>query len=162
MAEKKDRRLVIEDARIIFRNFAGKEKQFNRAGDRNFSVLLDPDLAKKMEEDGWNVQYLKVRPDDEDPTPQAHLQVKVNYGKSKPPTVVMISSRGRTHLDEETIELLDWADITKVDLIVNPYDWDVNGKTGTKAYLSSIYVTIFEDELALKYADVGVADHKPL
>ena len=161
MAEKRDRRVIIEGARIIFRNFAGAEKQFNRAGDRNFSVLLDPELAKRLEDDGWNVSYLKVRPDDEDPIPQAHLKVKLKF-TGKPPTIYMISSRGRTALGEDTVELLDMVDISNVDLIIDPYDYDVNGKTGISAYLSSIYVTIIEDELALKYADVEDADRKAL
>ena len=66
----------------------------------------------------------------------------------------MITSRGRTTLKEDECELLDWADITTADLIVRPYEWAVNGKTGIKAYLQSIFVTIQEDALELKYADL--------
>lgn len=161
MAEKTTGHVVIEGARIIFRNFAGKAAKYNREGDRNFSVLLDPETAERLKDDGWNVQFLKVRPDDEDPTPQAHLKVKVNYN-GKPPQIFMITSRGRTPLDEDTLELLDWADIRNVDLIINPYNWDVSGSQGVTAYLSSLYATIFEDELALKYSEVGIADRNPL
>lgn len=152
----RDNTVVMEGVKIIFRNFEGKEGQYNRAGDRNFAVLLDDDVAEAMAQDGWNVKWLKPREDDADEgeTPQAYLQVSVNFDKGRPPRVVMITSRGRTNLDESTVEMLDWADITNVDMIVRPYEWSVNGKTGIKAYLQSIYVTIEEDELERKYAEM--------
>lgn len=146
-----DGNVVMENVRIIFRNFKGKEGMYNREGDRNFAVLLDEKTAKLMSDDGWNVKYLKAR--EEGDEEQAYLQVSVNF-KGRPPRIVMITSRGRTDLGEDECELLDWADIRNVDLIVRPYDWSVNGKTGTKAYLKSLFVTIEEDELELKYADV--------
>lgn len=146
--------VLMEGVRIIFRNFAGKEGQYNREGDRNFAVLLDEPVAQAMANDGWNVKWLKPRDDDEDETTQAYLPVSVNFAKGRPPRVVMITSRGRTNLDENMVELLDWADITNVDLIVRPYEWTVSGKSGIKAYLQSIYVTIEEDELERKYAEL--------
>jgi hypothetical protein len=151
-----DNNVVMEGVRIIFRNFEGKEGQYNRAGDRNFAVLLDDQVAEAMAADGWNVKWLKVREEDADEgeTPQAYLQVSLNFDKGRPPRVVMITSRGRTNLDEETVSQLDWVEITNVDLIVRPYTWEVNGKTGIKAYLQSIYVTIEEDELERKYAEM--------
>lgn len=146
-----DNSVVMESVRIIFRNFAGKEGKYNREGDRNFAVLLDEEVAQHMASLGWNVKWMQPR--DEDDTPQAFLTVAVNF-RGRPPRVVMITSRGRTSLGEEDVEVLDWADISNVDLIVRPYEWAVNGKTGIKAYLKSIFVTINEDELELKYADI--------
>jgi hypothetical protein len=146
-----DSNVVMENVRIIFRNFKGAEGQYNREGDRNFAVLLDDDVAEAMAKDGWNVKWLKAR--EEGDSEQAYLAVSVNF-KGRPPRAVMITSRGRTALHEDEIELLDWADIRTVDLIVRPYEWVVNGKTGIKAYLQSIFVTIEEDVLELKYADI--------
>lgn len=140
---------MVEDATIIFRNFSGKEGQYNREGDRNFAVILDADLASRMLEDGWNVRYLDSREEGEDPTP--YIQVAVNF-KNRPPRVVLLTSAARTQLDEDSVEVLDWADIKVADLIARGYDWTVNGKTGTKAYLQSLFVTIEEDALERKYA----------
>lgn len=153
--------VTIENARIIFRNFAGKEGQYNREGDRNFAVLLDTDVANAMAEDGWNIKWLKPREEDEEQ--QAYVQVSVAY-KGRPPRIVMVTSRGRTTLGEDLVEVLDWVDIANVDLILNPYEWSVNGKTGVKAYLKSLFITILEDELEQKYADVPEIDFngKPL
>jgi hypothetical protein len=150
--EKPLKPVMIEDARIIFRNFSGKETPFNAEGNRNFNVLIDNAEAEKMAADGWKIKYLKPR--EEGDEPQARLEVKVNFRGKNPPTVVMISSRGQTRLGAAECGILDWAEFEKVDLIINPYHWEVGDKTGIKAYLKSIFVTIVEDELEKKYADV--------
>ena len=147
-----DNTVMMEGVRIIFRNFAGKEGQYNREGDRNFGVLLDEKTAQAMAEDGWNIKWLKPREEDEDEVEQAWLPVSVKYGAGRPPRIVQVTSRKRTNLDEDDVERLDWVDITNVDLIVRPYEWNVNGKTGIKAYLQSLYITIEEDELEKKYS----------
>lgn len=148
---RNDNNVLMEGVRIIFRNFAGKEGMYNREGDRNFAVLLDDDVAERMAQDNWNIKWLKAREEGE--PDQAYIQVSVNF-KGRPPRVVMITSRGRTPLGEDNVEILDWADISNVDLIIRPYEWAVNGKSGIKAYLQSIFVTIEEDALELKYADL--------
>ena len=151
-----DNTVLMEGVRIIFRNFAGKEGQYNREGDRNFAVLLDDKIANTMAQDGWNIKWLRPRNEDEEEAPQAYLPVSVNF-KGRPPRIVLITSRGRTNLDEGSVEMLDWADILNVDLIVRTYEWTVNQKSGIKAYLQSIYVTIQEDQLELKYSELYMA-----
>lgn len=150
----RDNTVIMEGVRIIFRNFSGKEGQYNREGDRNFAVLLDEKTADLMAADGWNVKMLKPRDDDEGETPaQAYLPVAVNF-RGRPPRIVMITSHNRTTLDESQVETLDWVDIINVDLIVRPYEWTVNGKSGIKAYLQSMYITIEEDPLEAKYSEL--------
>lgn len=146
--------IVIEGARLLFRNFEGKEGRYNRAGDRNFSVAIDKEMAETLEADGWNIKWLKPREEDEDGEDQAILQVSLNYDKGRPPVVAMITSRGRTNLDAKSVEHLDHADIINADLIIRPYHWDVNEKQGIKAYLKSLFVTVEEDELERKYGEL--------
>jgi hypothetical protein len=146
--------LLMEDARIVFRNFAGKEGQYNREGDRNFCVILPPDLAEAMAVDGWNIKQLRSR--EEGVPGDFYIQVSVGF-KGRPPTLVIISSAGRVDLGQHEAELLDWVDIKQADLIINPYHWNVNGKSGIKAYVKSLFIIINEDFLQLKYADVPQA-----
>jgi hypothetical protein len=174
--------IVIEGARIGFRNFSGKEGKFNPPGRRNFCVFLEelvavdpnfndgvgvrraPDLGPGfyipigyvLEKDGWNVRWLQPREELDVPVP--YLQVAVNY-ENIPPKIIIISSKGKTLLDAESVGLLDWAEITEIDLIIRPYNWVLHEgtkgeKRGVKAYVKSMYVTIAEDEFEKKYYDV--------
>lgn len=142
--------IVIENARIGFRNFSGTAGKFNAEGNRNFCVFLEKDLAIELENDGWNVRYLKPRDEGDDSQP--YLQVSVQFNNF-PPKIVMISGKNKTVMDEESVKILDWAEIENVDLIIRPYSWEVNGKSGVKAYIKSLYVTISVDEFESKYYD---------
>ena len=144
----------VENARIIFPNFSGREKQFNPPGKRMFTLELDdPNLVQMLEEDGWNVKHPAPKNED-DPMPLPRLDVEVKYSeKARPPKAVIISSHGKQQIGENEIGMLDWAEIKNVDVIIRPYNYSVNGRQGVKAYLKAIYVTIAEDRFEEKYAD---------
>jgi hypothetical protein len=149
MAQAEAKTFLVEGATLIFRNFSGKEGPFNRDGDRNFAVILPPDDAEKMAKDGWNVRYLEAREEGDEDTP--YITCAVSF-KNYPPRVVMLTSRARTNLNEDNIEVLDWANIETADVICRGYEWSVGDKSGTKAYVKSLFVTIEEDYLERKYA----------
>ena len=144
----------IEDAEIIFRNFSGRGGTYNSEGSRNFCVVLDPKDAVAMKRDGWAVRYTKPRDEEEEGRP--YIQVSVKYG-DYPPKIYMVTSKNQTLLDEDTVGELDRVEIEKVDLIINPYYWNVNGKSGIKAYCKTMYVTIAED-FGGRYASIPTSD----
>lgn len=145
---KNERNRTLEDITIAFRNFTGKEDMYNRQGNRNFAIILDPKEADAMLRDGWNVKYLRAR--DEGDEPQPYIPVAVSY-KNRPPKICLVTSKSMTYLTEDEVEMLDWVDVETADCTLNPYDWSVNGKAGTKAYLHALYIKIEEDYLQAKW-----------
>lgn len=148
--------LKIENANILFPNFAGNETQYNRAGDRNFCVEIDETVVNRLVKDGWNVKTLAPRDEEEEEKERYYIQVSVSF-RNRPPKIMLITRRAKTELDEESVKSLDFLDyrndVREVDLIISPYNWEVNGKSGVKGYLKTAYVEIEEDEFAEKYAD---------
>lgn len=141
--------LSVEDARILFRNFSGKETKFNRAGNRNFYIIFDQEDGERLLEDGWNLG--KLNPRDEYDEVNYKMAVAVSYGKISP-KIYMIKGKKKILLTEETVGCLDYAEIETTDIIVRPYNWEVNGKTGVKAYVHTMYVIVREDKFDSKYS----------
>lgn len=143
-------KLAIENAKIKFKNFSGRnEDGDNPTNRREFTVVLDEDTANMLIEEGWNVKVAEPR--EEGDQPEFRLKVRVKFG-DYPPTVNLVTSRGMTVLDNETIGQLDGASVTTCDLILTPYHWNYHGKEGITAYLKTGYFTIEEDEFAYKYS----------
>lgn len=141
--------LLIDDARIIFRNFAGIQTKFNAAGNRNFALVIeDEESADMLIKDGWNVKIKPPR--DEDDTPLMYLPVKVKFNE-RGPKVYLATGDKMVELDEESVEMLDNIDIASVDLDIRPFDWEVNGRDGRTAYLEKIHVTQVIDRFAARY-----------
>jgi hypothetical protein len=147
----------IENAQILFRNFAGVEKKdiktgkiVNREGDRNFCVQISEEDYNQLLANDWNVKHTKPNEEYEDIL--YYLPVTVRFDKY-PPVIDMFTSKKRTRLTEDTVASLDPSTIIKnADIIINPSPWEVNGKSGIKAYLKKGYFVIEEDAWEEKYA----------
>lgn len=143
----------LEGVRIGFRNFEGREDQYNKAGNRTFVAFLPRDLAEAMAEDGWNVKFPMQRedaPDPDEPERDPYLPITVGF-QQFPANVFLYSNGQTTRLSEDEVSMLDWAEIENVDLVIRPYEWAVNRNSGVKAYLKSGYFTIVTDQFAAKY-----------
>lgn len=145
-----NKNITVEGATIKYRNFAGREVGLNPAGRRNFCVVFDEETADILRQDGWNVKPDKYGDE--------ILQVAVEY-KNFPPRIVQISGNGQTILTENQLSLLDDAEITNIDLIIRPYNYNVNGKSGVKAYCKTMYVTL-QEEFGGKYSDIPYSNEE--
>lgn len=144
--------LQIDDAIIIFKNFAGTGSKFNREGDRNFAIVIeDQETADQLIGLGWNVRIKPPREDGEDPF--MYLPVKIKFTDFGP-VVYLKTGNAVNKLDEESIECLDNIEILEANLDVRPYDWGpVNGKYGRTAYLQGGEIIQKIDRFAMKYTE---------
>ena len=148
--------LQIDDARIIYRNFAGAASKFNREGDRNFSIVIpDQEMADALVNEGWNVKIKAPREDGD--VPFMTLPVKVKFN-DRGPNVYLQTGNRMNRLDEDSIACLDQIDIVSVDLDVRPYDWVLyegtkDEKRGRSAYLQSIKVVQDVDRFASRFVE---------
>lgn len=163
-----------ENATITFKNFAGRGSRYNKEGDRNFVWLIDdPDLAKAMHDDGWNV---KVYVNDESLVSELvaagwedvgvkvnlrneveyRLQVSVNFNTPPniPPVLIYTYANGvATRIFEDTVGELDGLFFENVDLTVRPRWWqdDKTGDWRIKAYLKEARITVETSRWEAKY-----------
>lgn len=143
--------IMIDDARIIFRNFSGRPGPYNREGERNFAVVIPTqEIADALMEEGYNVKIKAPR--DPDDTPLMHLPVKVGFNQYGP-TCYLVSGKKRVPLDEESVGILDKIDILSVNMDIRPYDWNRNGDSGRSCWLQSIEVHQRLDRFAERYAE---------
>lgn len=160
MAKNNIDRAKLEGYQITFKNFSGRETEFNRAGNRYFSVVLDDETADQMKADGWNVRVKEY----DDGSRRNTLQVAVRYDIDRfRPKVVMVTPKGdrfkTTVLSEDTVDCLDAARVVSADLILNPSSWrNAMGNSGIKAYLQTGYFVVEADEFEDKYADEEYPD----
>lgn len=159
--------LQIDDARIIYRNFAGRGDKYNREGDRNFSVIITDEsikdeLLNDVNEYGaaWNVKIKPPREEGE--TPFMYLPVKLKFrefdknGRKLPkpigPDLYLRTGTNLNKIDFEDIAMFDDIDIETVHMDIRPYDDVISGKAFRSAYLQSICIVQKLDRFAARYS----------
>lgn len=147
--------LMIEDAKILFTNFAGSPTRYNsEGGKREFSVALPLNLVEDLERDGWNVKFRKNADGEFDPE-RPYLGVKVSY-KFRAPAIWLITAGRKQLMSEDTVGTLDNITIKTADVVIHPSVYDIRGQQGISAYVKELYV-VMDDEsasFASKYADL--------
>lgn len=146
--------VYIEDNDIIsmpmsYRNFTGKPDKFHPNGTMgNFWIFLTESKAKELEMRGFNVRWRENR----DGKNEARLQIFVRFEHVPPQIYTVTTGAAPVMIGEDDIEEMDTNEFTNVDLIINPYSYEVNGRTGVKAYLKKGYFKLMDDPYLAKYS----------
>jgi hypothetical protein len=137
---------MIDDAKIKYKNFSGKGSDFNREGDRNFALIIPTqEMADELIERGWNVRIKPgLKPGD---APNMYLPVAVKFNDFGP-NVYLVTDRKQRLLREDQVSMLDKIEILSVDMDIRPYDYNMRGNTGRKAYLKNMRVIQDVDRFA--------------
>ena len=161
------KKITIRDAQLAtykFRDFEGRETEYNRKGDRNFVIFLDKNLAQQLEADGAPVSWKADRYNEGELRAQMKVHVKYRDRKGNemvPPKVVLVTRKHQTQLTEDTIGMLDSADIEKCDLILSQYANGASMGPENSVALKTMYVTLSEDEFADDYRMDETGDPDP-
>lgn len=145
-------KILMDNVKIKYPNFAGIKKQFNDEGDRNFVVIVeDPEIAEMLRERGFNISIKKPNSPDEDPVYQFKVVVSYRYSA---PIAYLKTGKKLKELTEETIGILDSVEMERVDLDVRlGKEWTAGGRTGRTAYLDKIVVVQEVDRFLSRYAE---------
>ena len=177
--ERVNYQIRLEDAEVFYHDFRGAPSKFNpKGGRRTVSVELanpmirnrrvDDDFysvpVEKLIDDGWNVKTLRKREGEEDTPDRHYLECVIAFPRDEDerrgPKVYVVNSGDRDDngrlranlLSEESIGVLDYAKILRVDIDINPYNWEVKGEKGVTAYVDKLYVVIEKSPYDDKYA----------
>ena len=162
--------LEIENAVIKWpwSHFNGAADTFNDAGDRNFTVVLNPDYARQLMliPNGWAIK--EHAPREEGDEPEYTLKIKISY-RFEAPRIFFLKEREVFNEETQQNEMAlrkfrveneeELSDITRgtverIDFVAKPSRWVRSGETGVTAYLSEMYVHISESKMRSQYDDV--------
>lgn len=139
----------IEGTNLIFRNLSGKPSDYNKNGQRVTGVIIPPELVQQLVDDGWSVKERPPR--DPQDLPLYYMNVKCRFDNF-PPKIYLVTQKKKTKLDEDTIDQIDFAEISSVDIEITPYDYEINPHNrGRAAYIKVMYVNVVEDAFYEKY-----------
>ena len=148
----------VENAKIIFKNFSGRATPISPKGVRGFSLVLTQEDAERFINDGWNVRYLNPREEGDEPTPILDVRVRIDEDTPLPAEVYLVQNGFKHRLYEDTIHMLDEMTFDNIDLVIRPRYWEMNGKSGIKAYLKTLYASGITDTITSKYLDIPLAE----
>ncbi len=147
--------MQVDNAKIRCKNFEGRASKYNHKGDRNFVwIIEDPELADLVAREGYTVRPKETI--DGDPYWQVKITVKFNqFG----PDIWIETSRGhRVEMEPDTVKELDELFFSEFDMVIRPYDWDVNGEKGRSAYLKSCLVVPMKTGSRFEPSEVPVVE----
>lgn len=158
---------MLKDVNVLpgdWRNFSGRQTDYNAAGVRNFNIgFKNPEDVQMLIANGFNVKYTKERPDQPDYQPTPYLKINVGYHKDPSmrnlDPIVNVYVKGKNNpvtYDEDMVGSLDSSRIIYADIKINSREYTIAGRSGTSAYLRELNVVIEDTSFGTDYSMVGM------
>ena len=150
----------MENVKIRYSNFSGRGDDYNREGDRHFTIELDPEAALYMKNKGFFVKENHSKNGDEVfYTMKIRCNWNDQYGIA--PKIYMVLKNKAVLLSENTVKRLDDLYIISADISITtgskPWKERTTGKEYWGAYASIVYAVTDgnsryrNDQFAKKY-----------
>lgn len=156
MIEVEGRKVRIEGAEVVpaLKNFGGDK--FGPSGMRDFVIALDDEQAAVLADMGYNIFFFNTQDDEGNEVQIPELKIRVRFDKFPPDVYTVYGDEHGTitQIDENTVSELDNMRFLRCDIAFTPYNWERNGKSGTTAYLRTMYVVIPKKDFADKYSAI--------
>lgn len=142
----------ITEGQIAYSNFSGAPTQYKpEGGERSVTFVIPDNIAEDLANEGWKIRLQEF----DDGTSRYLLDTtflfRTRNGQPRDPKIFIVRDKKLIHVTEETVDSLDHADIVSVDAVISPSYWEWAGKSGIKAYINSMYITIKENPIDAKY-----------
>lgn len=155
----------ITEGKIAYSNFSGSPTQYNpEGGKRSVTFVIPDDIADELINEGWPVRKQEFDDGTSRYLLDAAFLFRTRNGQPRDPKIFIVRDNRLIHVTEDTADALDRADIVSVDAVIAASYWEYAGRSGIKAYINSMYLTIKENPIDEKYrkmmeeAEAGIPD----
>jgi len=155
-----DGNIRIDNASIIFKNFAGKPTNLNPAGGkRTFNLCLSPEFADRLKSSGWNIKVREL----DDGERLFYTEIVVNDQSSYPPKIYKLSEfmgkKSMVLMTPDQYFKLDQDNLVNIDMDIHPYTHNRGFEGATKGYLKNMWASVESvNDFGGKYADYQLVE----
>lgn len=150
MIEVEGNKVRIKGANVVpaLKNFSGDK--FGPAGMRDFVIALDDEQAEVLSQFGYHIFMFHTQDDEGNEIDIPELKIRCRFDKYPPEVYTVYGDVNGviTQMTEETVGELDNIRFLDCHIAFTPYRWERGGKSGTAAYLKTMYVIIPKKDFA--------------
>ena len=142
----------ITEGKIAYSNFSGSPTQYNpEGGARSVTYVIPDGIADGLIKEGWKIRKQEFDDGTSRYLLDASFLFRTRNGQPRDPKIYIVRDNRLIHVTEDTADALDRADIVSVDAVIAASHWEYAGRSGIKAYVNSMYLTIKENPIDEKY-----------
>ena len=176
--------LNVENAAIVYKNFAGDPTRVNPAGGkRTFALVLNEEYAVRLVNQGWNVKVKEIKDQFEEgdksltvsyfdydrnyreqfDNAMIYTEIVVNENATYPPRIYKVTeldgNKSMIEVPPAQYYRLDKEELFSIDIVIHPYQHgrSIANPDAKKGYLKSMYAMAMPvNDFGGKYAGIPI------